>query len=199
MSTPAPGQAYWANENGQLPNASKLTVFFTTLPVRHNKKSEEAGFDPDDPDMSKGIFEDRVHIVKLPADATLRICRIPTKEDIREYKAQYEEYMRTKETKVPGIPIDQWPQISESMKLTFKAMGILTVDQLANAGDGFGQHIMDFQNLRNKARAYVNIGKDNDLIAQIKAEASAEVSAMKKQMAEMQAMLEQLTKPKDAA
>jgi hypothetical protein len=93
MST-QPGQAYWSNSEWQLPTASKLTVFFTTMPVRNNRASEEQGFDPDDP--SKGVFEDKVHIVKLPADSTLRVCRIPTKEDKREYKALYDEFMKTK-------------------------------------------------------------------------------------------------------
>jgi hypothetical protein len=78
-------------------------------------------------------------------------------------------------------------------------MGILTVDQLANAGDGFGQGIMDFQNIRAKARAYVSVGASNDLIAQVKAEAFAEVQKMRKEMEELKALLEAQTDPKEAA
>lgn len=197
MSTPMPGNAYWADSTFNLPSATKLTVFFTTLPWRNNKKSEEAGYDPED--MSQGVFEERVHIVKLPADPTLRVCRIPTTEDKREYKALYEQYLKTKETKIPGIPIDTWPQISETQKLNFKSMGIMTVDQLANYSDGAGQAIMGFQDIREKARQYLRVGAGQELISQITAAADAKVKAMEEKMAKMEAMLEQLTKPEDAA
>ncbi len=186
----SPQGVYWATESFQLPTATKLTVFFQMLPVRMGKKSEEAGYD---------VYEDRVHIVKLPADATLRVCRIPTAEDKKEYAALYKEFLKTKETRIPGIPIEQWPHITDAQKLTFKAMGVMTVEQFANLSDGYGQNIMGFQDLRRKAQEFVKVGASQDLIADITAKANARVAEVEAKMAKMEAMLEQLTKPEEVA
>jgi hypothetical protein len=177
--------AGWATESWK-PNTSKLAVFFHRVQKKNEFQSEKQG---------RPVFMEEINIVKIPADQFLRIDRKATKEDLEEFRAEYEHFLKTGESRVLGTPIEMWHAVSEIQKAEFKAVGIQTIEQVANLTDAALQKWMGGAELRQKARVFIESGKDAELVAKIKAEANAEIEAMKAQMAEMRAMLEAATAP----
>lgn len=181
-------QAQYTNEAFK-PVAGKTVVMFRAVQKRDNFKSEKEG---------RPVFKEVIHIVKIPADAKLRIDRPVRESDKEEYPNEWLQWERTRQSRVLGTPIEHWPAISDTQKEEFKAAKVYTVEQFAALPDSYAGVIgMGFHALREKAKVFVSQGKDAELIGQIRAEADARVSAMEAKMAEMQAMLEELTKPKD--
>lgn len=183
-------EAGWANDAWQKPQAGKTVVMFRLVPTKNEFKSTEAG---------RPIYEDKLHIVKIPADQFLKIDRpIKEAEARREYPAEWAAWERSQETKPLGISIDFAHFLTESQKLEFKAMQILTIEQLAELPDSY-QGIMGMRTYRQKAQVFLASGKDAELVSKIKAEAASEINALKAQMEELRAMLEEATKPKGKA
>lgn len=178
-------QAGWASDAFK-PVAGQTQVFFRKVQRENAFKTTAAG---------RPIFDEVIHIVKIPADPKLRIDRPVRPAEKIQYAKEWAAFEATGESRVLGIPIEHWPHISDTQKAEFKAMKIYTVEQFATLPDSYGNSIMDFQNLRNKARVYVTAGQDAELVAKIKQEASAEVAKMREEMAEMRAMLEAATAP----
>lgn len=182
-------EAGWATEGWQEVVKNRCAVMFESRPVRNNFRSEQE---------QRDCFDDVVHIVKIPADQTLRVIVPATAEHKKEFPQEWAAYQKTGETKVLGTPIDMWHGITAGQKLEFKAMGIFTVEQFANLPDSSAGKIMDFQNLRARAKAFTASGKDAELVAQLKRakdESDKKFEELQKQFNEMKSLLEAKTKP----
>jgi len=103
--------------------------------------------------------------------------------------------MATRQNKVAGFPIESWHSISDTQKAEFKARKIYTVEQFAELSDLAIGDIMGGTELRQKARVFIEAGKDAELVAKIKREANAEVTALQDQVAKLTALVEQMTAP----
>lgn len=182
-------QAGWANESFHNDNSGRLIVLFHPFQKLMELKSKNAG---------RPIYEERIFITKIvPGDKGHVIDRPMREEDKLEFPIEWARWEQTRENKVVGFPIENWPALSDTQKLEFKGMKIQTVEQFANLSDGIVQGIMGGSDLRKKARVFVESGKDAEIIGQIRAEAEARESALKAEMAEMRAMLEKLTAPSE--
>jgi hypothetical protein len=161
-------------------------VFFHRQQVKDNFQSEQ---------QQRPVFKEKIFITKIPADQYLRVTRPMRREDKEEFAEAWAHFERTGESRVLGTPIDMWHVITETQKAEFKAVGIQTIEQIANANDQFLQKWMNGSELRAKARVFVESGKDAEFVAKIKAEANAEVEKLRAEMAEMKAMLQAQAAP----
>jgi len=174
-------EAGWSNSSDSIaPVQGKLAVMFHEIQRKNNFRSKKE---------NRPVYEPIVHIIKIPADQHLRIDRPVTEADIEEYPLEWERWQKTRETKVIGMPIEMWHAVSDTQKAEFRALSIFTIEQFANLPDSYAQKIMGFNDLRAKAKSFIESGKDAELVARIREEANAEVSAMRKELDEMKALL----------
>ena len=173
--------AGWTNESFMEDNRGKMAVFFHAVQVRNNFKSDAE---------KRPIFEERIFIKKLvPGDSTLVVDRPMREQDMEDYPIEWARYEQKKEQKVAGTPIDAWMAISETQKAEFKALNIFTIDQFANLPDVAGDKIMGFNDLRSKARAFIMVAQDSQMMDQIRAEMDKKMEAQEAELAELRAMI----------
>ena len=173
--------AGWTNESFMEDNRGKMAVFFHAVQVRNNFKSDAE---------KRPIFEERIFIKKLvPGDSTLVVDRPMREQDMEDYPIEWARYEQKKEQKVAGTPIDAWMAISETQKAEFKALNIFTIDQFANLPDVAGDKIMGFNDLRSKARAFIMVAQDSQMMDKIRAEMDKKMQAQEAELAELRAMI----------
>lgn len=167
-----------------------MTVFFKAVQKPNKFLSQQ---------QKRPVFEEKFHIVKMvPGDKDLVIDR-PLREerdgqlgDRELFPDAWQRFLRNRENKIPGMPIEMWHSINDTQKAEFRAMNIFTIEQFANLPDAMAGKIMGFHELRKKALVFVDSGKD----AEARAEADRKNAALEARLKEMEAMIEQLTRPK---
>ena len=180
--------AGWTNESFMEDNRGKMAVFFHAVQIKNNYKS----------DLEKRpIFEERIYLKKLvPGDSTLVVDRPMRETDMEEYPIEWARFQQKKEQKADGTPIEAWAAISDTQKAEFRALNIFTIDQFANLPDSAGDKIMGFNDLRAKARAFIGAAQDSQLMDKIRAETDEKLKAQEVEMAELRAMIAELTSKK---
>jgi hypothetical protein len=180
--------AGWTDESFMESNRGKMAVFFHAVQVQNNFLTAQE---------KRPIFQERIFLKKLvPGDNTLTIDRPMREQDIEDYPVEWARFEQKKEAKVAGTPIDVWSAISETQKAEFKALNIFTIDQFAQLADIVGNKIMGFNDLREKARAFIAASQDSQMFDKIRAETDAKLQAQDVEMAELRAMIAELTAKK---
>lgn len=185
------GTAGWRNSDFSESQVGKMHVFFHEVQRKNNFLSQKAG---------RPIFEPKVFIKKLVPGDSLEIDRPMRETDAEEFPVEWARYEQKKANAVPGTPIEAWPAIDDTQKAEFRAMHVFTVEQFANLNDSVGHKIMGFNDLRSKARAFVNAGnasaEDEALKAKLQAQ-DAEIAALRAEIQEL-ARKKPGRKPKEA-
>ena len=180
--------ANWTNDSFMEDNRGKMAVFFHTVQVQNNFKTMTE---------KRPIFEEKIFLKKLvPGDSTLVVDRPMREQDIEEYPIEWARFEQKKEQRVSGTPIDVWSAISETQKAEFKALHIFTIDQFAQLADSVGNKIMGFNDLRDKARAFIAAAKDSAVFDKIRAETDAKLAQQEEEMAQLRELVEQLSAKK---
>jgi hypothetical protein len=180
--------ANWTNDSFMEDNRGKMAVFFHTVQVQNNFKTMTE---------KRPIFEEKVFLKKLvPGDSTLVVDRPMREQDIDEFPIEWARFEQKKEQKISGTPIDVWSAISETQKAEFKALHIFTIDQFAQLADSVGNKIMGFNDLRDKARAFIAAAKDSAVFDKIRAETDAKLAQQEEEMAQLRELVNQLTAKK---
>jgi hypothetical protein len=180
--------ANWTNDSFMEDNRGKMAVFFHTVQVQNNFKTMTE---------KRPIFEEKIFLKKLvPGDSTLVVDRPMREQDIEEYPIEWARFEQKKEQRVSGTPIDVWSAISETQKAEFKALHIFTIDQFAQLADSVGNKIMGFNDLRDKARAFIAAAKDSAVFDKIRAETDAKLAQQEEEMAQLRELVNQLTAKK---
>jgi hypothetical protein len=180
--------AGWTDESFMESNRGKMAVFFHAVQVQNNFLTAQE---------KRPIFQERIFLKKLvPGDNTLTIDRPMREQDIEDYPVEWARFEQKKEATVAGTPIEVWNAISETQKAEFKALNIFTIDQFAQLADIAGNKIMGFNDLREKARAFIAASQDSQLFDKIRAETDAKLQAQDVEMAELRAMIAELTAKK---
>lgn len=181
--------AGWADGNFKSNNTGQLIVLFHPFQKFMQKESELRG---------RPVHKEVVYITKIvPGDKGHVIDRPMREQDMAEFPHQWAAYQNKLQNKIIGIPIEHWPALSDTQKADFKHMNIQTIEQFAQLSDGIGAKIMGFNDLRAKALAYIEAGKNDQLLADVKAGYEARAIEQDKQISELRAMLEKLS-DKDA-
>jgi hypothetical protein len=180
--------AGWTDESFMESNRGKMAVFFHAVQVQNNFKTALE---------KRPIFEEKIFLKKLvPGDNTLTIDRPMREQDMEDFPVEWARYEQKKEAAVPGTPIEVWNVISETQKAEFKALNIFTIDQFAQLSDIAGNKIMGFNDLRDKARAFIAAAEDSQMFDKIRAETDKKLQAQDVEMAELRAMISELTAKK---
>ena len=180
--------AGWTDESFMESNRGKMAVFFHAVQVQNNFLTAQE---------KRPIFQERIFLKKLvPGDNTLTIDRPMREQDIEDYPVEWARFEQKKEAKVAGTPIDVWTAISETQKAEFKALNIFTIDQFAQLADIVGNKIMGFNDLREKARTFIAASQDSQMFDKIRAETDKKLQAQDVEMAELRAMIAELTAKK---
>jgi hypothetical protein len=116
--------------------------------------------------------------------------------DIEDFPVEWARFEQKKEQKVAGTPIEAWTIVSETQKAEFKAMHIYTIDQFANLADNAGDKIMGFNDLRTKARAFIAAAQDAAMFDKIRAETDAKLAQQEEEMAQLRALVTELSAKK---
>jgi len=180
--------ANWTNDSFMEDNRGKMAVFFHAVQVQNNFKTMTE---------KRPIFEEKVFLKKLvPGDSTLVVDRPMREQDVEEYPIEWARFEQKKEQRVSGTPIDVWSVLSETQKAEFKALHIFTIDQFAQLADSVGNKIMGFNDLRDKARAFIAAAKDSEVFDKIRAETDAKLAQQEEEMAQLRVLVEKLSAKK---
>lgn len=134
-------------------------------------------------------------------DEVVRRAEDKAKED--EFIAwAYGKWKKTKEQPVDGTPLDTVPFLNKAQVLELKAIAIHSLETLATAPETAIQRMMGLRELKKKAQAYLEAAKDTAMVTRLQSELSQrdrEIDLMKKQMAEMSARFDEMTRKGAAA
>jgi len=133
------------------------------------------------------IFTDLPFIrITIPGDTNNIIERKLTEQDKHKYPKAWAEYQRGESQGFTGTPLEQWTQITRAQVKESKYFECHTVEQLAGLTDSHCQKMgMGFRDLREKAKAYLNVAESS---AAATAQA-AENEKLRNEMAELRAMI----------
>lgn len=171
-----------------------LFAEFRIEAVQNHAKSREAG---------RAVFEDVPFItIHFPGDKTKKIDRPVRMEDDNDvpsdphrFPRQWAKFKAEEEQTGDGLPIQQWPVLSKSQALEFKAMGIHTLEHLAELPDT-ALNWLGARELRTQAQAWLDKAGAHAAESRLAAENAQmreQIAAMQKQIAEL---AEQARKPR---
>lgn len=163
-----------------------LYVTFRMEAIEHTFESEQAGHP---------VFKDVPYVeILFPGDSTKKVYR-PVDEkgteskpgDPQRWPLQWAAFLAQKEQVQVGMAITEWAPVTKSMALTLKAMGIHTVEQLAEVAD----HSLTWlgaRDLRDKAKAWLAASVDGSAVLRLQKENTdlrADIETLKTQFAEL--------------
>lgn len=163
---------------------TNLFVEFFTDAVKNIAKSESEG---------RPIFEDVVYIsISFPGDRTKKIVRPASDEDKNRFSRHWEAFQRGETGQnIQGTRLEQWPILSRSEIAELKALGIMTVEQLAALPDS-ALNWFGAREYRTKALAYIEMAKDSAIVtkfAKENEELKSEIDQLKEQMKELSSQI----------
>ena len=131
---------------------NKLFVQFRMQAVKQGAASDEAG---------RPIFKDTPYVrIHVPGDKTSIIDTAVEEEHKHRFAAQWEKFQKGMSQAPDGTPVEQWPQLTLSQAMEFKALGIFTVEQVSTMSDAAAQRFMGGQELKRRAETFLKVSKD---------------------------------------
>ena len=145
------------------------------------------------------VYDDVEYVrIITPGDTRSEVIRAATPQHKREYAAQYAAFKEGITLAPEGSPLEHWPPLTPAQIANFKAVGIHTVEQLAEVSDGNLANLgQGGRTIRERAKAWLEQAGGgaplDKLIAENeKLKAEAEVTA--NTIGAMQAQLAKLEK-----
>ncbi len=109
------------------------------------------------------------------------------------FDLQFSEWKKGNELPREGTPVQTWQAVSNEQRSRLKAVGIPTVEDLAQYPDGsLGQIGLDGRYLRDLARGWIAEGKDKGINAKALADAHVKIMELEADKERMQLRLQKL-------
>lgn len=146
------------------------------LIVKFFYHEEESMFALDDEGRPKKTTREFVSI-RIPGSDDEFCTRVRDQDKIR-FAAQYNAWKAGQrgQGKVDGFPIEKWSRVTESKREVLKALGFLTVEQLANCSDSLvGTIGFDGVELRKEAKKFLADNKNTAVDETIAAKEELEI------------------------
>jgi len=132
---------------------SRLYVEFSRKPKLHPAKSREAG---------RAVYVEADFIrIHVPGDKTSVVEREVTEQDIQRFTERYNKWKAGQAEAVEGTPLSALPGMTPAKVEEYKYFKIVTVEQMADANDGLGQKFMSFHQDKQRAKAFMEVAKNN--------------------------------------
>jgi molybdopterin biosynthesis enzyme len=130
-----------------------LAVKFFSDVLQNDDKTAKEG---------RPIYDDVVMIEKrVRGDRNNIVIRPARPDDFRRFRQAYEDFKSGEEATKSGTPLSAWGGVGRGLAEELKFLGFHTVEQLAEASDSVCAKMAGLQNLKQKARAYIEIAKGN--------------------------------------
>lgn len=116
------------------------------------------------------VFEERLYIhIKIPNQVD-NVARPATDADKKRFPQSWQAYKTGKEPAESGMPLEEWPQLTVSEHKVCQALGIKTVEQLAELPDsGLHRLGVNGQGMKTRAQKFLNsAGEMERLRARVK-------------------------------
>lgn len=178
--------------NGAAPGEATVYPRFFMDAVQDIIASEQQG---------RPIFreEERVEIIMAGNPYSKPVHRV-TQEHKDRWPKEYDAFRKGEEIAVHGTPLEQWSILKRSQVLELKALGFVTVDQLAEMNDHAMQRIpMYGRRLKELAGAFIDDARAMAVVTAATADSDrkdAELAALRLQVenmtSQMQTMFTQL-------
>lgn len=118
---------------------------------------------------------------------------------VEHFEKQYEGWKKGHEIPRDGTAVLTWQAISPEQNARLRALGYTTVEDLSALPDSaLGSIGLDGRELRDKARAWLNEGKDKGINAQLIAEQAVKIDDQKALIDELRQRLAVLEAKEDA-
>lgn len=176
-----------------------LHVRFYSRPVINNWETNLQGHP---------IFEDRVYVEIMTPGNQLNIIDRPLREeDKSRFPMHWAHWNNTHgaDGQIVGTPLSQWPLLTAAQAETLKYLKFFTVESIALCSDqqlqsmGIGTGVHSPVDLRNRARTYLQVAKDESFAHrqslelqkrdELIAEQGKQLTVMQAQMAELLAKM----------
>ena len=169
----------------------KLFVVFSMKAVKNGGKSDLEG---------RPIYDDIPHIrIHVPGDKNSIVEAPVTEEDKVRFASRWEKFQKNMTQSPEGTPLEMWPQLSISQVYEFKALGVMTVEQLAGMSDAHAAKFMGGNELCRRAETFLKVAKDTaeaQRLATLNAELEARLLAQDEMLRKMSAKIDALTETK---
>lgn len=170
-------------------DATCIARFFLK-PVLLGKRSRDEG---------RPIYEDREFVeIKVKGQPQQVVHEQVTDAHRQRFPRAYAAFKAGQEMPVIGTPIEMLPGLPPSRLDSMKAIGMRTIEDIANAPEFALQKMgMGARELQDKARAF--LGKSTQEVVKMQDELRAkdkQLADMQQQMAHLQAQIEALAKPR---
>lgn len=132
---------------------NKLYVEFYRKPVLQPGKSREAG---------RAVYEEIDYVrIHVPGDKSCVVERPVSQQDVFRFQERYNKWKAGQEEAVTGTPLSALPGMNPSKVEEYKFFKLVTVEQLAEANDNLGAKFMSFQQDKQRAKAFMEVAKNN--------------------------------------
>lgn len=186
------GQLLRQYEGGSMQLAGEGDVFpiFTREAVHNETKSLAAG---------RPMFDTVEHLqIIIPGDPGASPVRIVSEEDKVRFAQAYERFKREEEHVFDGTILESWSMLNKAQVAGLKAMGIHTLEALANISDGNLPRLgMGGMMLRDQARAVLETAKVGHVPARLvqeNAQLRTQIDTMGQTISELKVMIEKMAR-----
>lgn len=163
-----------------------LSVRFFMHAIQDERRSMEEG---------RPIYKEIEMVEILTPGSRDILHKAVTEVEKHRFKELYKQFRETKESRIDGTPLDQFPFISVAERKELEYFNIFTGEQLVNIPDGNIDKIgVNGRDLIKKVEAYIKFTKDNAHIAkttQENEELKREIALLKQQMAKIMKVKEE--------
>jgi hypothetical protein len=136
------------------------------------------------------VFDEREMVeIRIPGDRLATHVNYVLDEHRQRWPDHYAAFKRGEARAASGTPLEHWPPMTTGRVATLKALGILSVEELANLPDNMlGSLGMGARELRDQARAYLAAAQDGAATSR----QAAENAELRAHMLRMQQQMEAL-------
>lgn len=144
-------------------------------------------------DQGRPIFKDTEFVrIVAPGDKTNIVVRPARDSDRQRFPRQYAAFKRGESEQVIGTPLAQWSLISRAQAEEFRAVGVLTVEHLADLRDDIKMKFPGAMQLSQRAKDWIAASADSAVLSKLRAEREEQderIAEMEKQIADLKKSL----------
>ncbi len=170
--------------DNSVPRVQNVMARFMLESVQQDVESRKAG---------RPVFKDEIYI-ELITPGSGRIFRRPAFEtDKAKFRRQWEAFEANEEQPLDGTPINEFPVLTRATVDNLKALGVHTVEALANMPDREAQKIMGGAGWREKAVLWLAGSDDAKTVADMEARDS-KIAEQEEQLDAQNVLIEKMEK-----